>query len=283
MRTHPAAAPRRPAAAAVAAGVRGGLGGFSALALLLALLDAFLVAGDGGRGGVLQRGELRLHGGEVRGLLVERGLRGVGGLLRRDHLLFGDLLQAVALVTGDDGLIAEGLCGVPRGDRVVVDGLVVFEELVHGAEAGEEFVSVGGGIREEQLQRGVVTAVAVELCGDLAGLAGGLVGDGGLCVRLLLQGVGLGDRGEVGLLRVVELGRGDLAAACVSETFCVSDWISPSMRFTSAALEASFCLAFCTSSQLGYDAACAAVTPDEMPNALRATTLSARVRERRGG
>ena len=44
-------------------------------------------------------------------LLVERRLRGIRGLLRRDHLGLGLLLQPVALGAGDDRLVAEALRG----------------------------------------------------------------------------------------------------------------------------------------------------------------------------
>ncbi|WP_374196590.1 hypothetical protein [Microbacterium sp. BF1] len=167
---------------------------------------------DGDRLGrrILEGCELSLHRGQVRRLLVQGCLRRIRSLLRRDHLLFGDLLQPVALVASDDRLVAEGLRGVARRDGLVVDGLVVFEELVHRAEAREQLIGVVRRAGEEQFHRRVVAAVAVELRGDLPCLAGGAVGDRSLLVGLRLHGVGFGGRSEVGLLSVVEIRRCDL-------------------------------------------------------------------------
>ena len=134
--------------------------------------------------------ELRLQVAEVLLLLFERGLRGVRGRLRLDHLLLGDLLQAIALGAGDDGLVAQRLGGVARRDGVGVHRLVALDQLVHGAEAGEQIVGARGGAGEEQLERGVVAAVAVELGGDAAGLLRGFEGERGLLVGLALQLVG---------------------------------------------------------------------------------------------
>ena len=125
--------------------------------------DACLVVRDRLRRGVLQCGQLRLQFAEVQRLGLERRLRGISGLLRLDHLLLGDLLQPVTLGAGDDGLVAEALRGVPRGDRVRVYRLVALDELVHRAESGEEVIGTGGGAGEEQLHGSVVSAVAVQL------------------------------------------------------------------------------------------------------------------------
>ena len=157
------------------------------------------------RGVVLQRGELGLELGLAHLLLVERRLRGIRGLLRRDHLLLGLLLQPVALGAGDDGLVAEALGGVARGDRLGVHVVVALDELVHRAEARQQVVGRRGRAREEELERGVVSAVAVELRGDAAGLVRGIQRRRGLLVGLLLQLLGAVGGVEVGLLGDVEL------------------------------------------------------------------------------
>nr|WP_317451859.1 hypothetical protein [Microbacterium sp. NIBRBAC000506063] len=63
----------------------------------------------------------------------------------------------------------------------------MLEELVHLTEPGQQIVGAGGGAGEEQFEGGVVAAVAVQLRGDLSGLARGVLGDPGLRVGLLLQ------------------------------------------------------------------------------------------------
>ncbi|CAI7626371.1 unnamed protein product [Penicillium discolor] len=184
-----------------------------------AVLDAHVVAVVAVRARVVHRAGVRgIDRGaaavgerlEVRGLLVERCLGGIRGLLRRHHLVLGDLLQTVALVPGDLRLCGQSLRGVARRDGVVVRRLVVLEELVHRAEPRQQLVGVGSRSGEEQLQCGVVAAAAVELGRDLAGLLRSLVGERRLLVGLSLQGVGLGDRGEVGLLGLEELVGRDL-------------------------------------------------------------------------
>ena len=135
---------------------------------------ALLVLRDRRGGGVLECGELGLELALARLLLVERRLRGIRRVLRRDHLCFGFLLQPVALVAGHDRLVAEALRGVARGDRLGVDGVVALDELVHRAQAREQVVGRRGRAGEEELERRVVAAVAVELRGDAAGLVRGI-------------------------------------------------------------------------------------------------------------
>ena len=149
-------------------------------------------------------GELRLQFAEVLRLLVEGRLSGIRGLLRLDHLLLGDLLQAIALGACHDGLVAEALGGVARGHRVGVHRLVALDQLVHRAQARQQVVGAGGRAGEEQLERGVIAAVAVQLGGDAAGLVGGIQRQGRLLVGLRLQLVGAVGRVEELLLGDVE-------------------------------------------------------------------------------
>src|SRR5690606_19764787 len=137
------------------------LGATTALLFLLALALALLVGRDGGRGLILECGQLGLEGDEVVLLLVQRGLRGFGRLLRLDHLLFGDLLQPVALVARRGRLIRQSLRRVARRCGLVGDGAVVLEELVHAAQAREQVVGAVGGVGEEELESGLVAAVPV--------------------------------------------------------------------------------------------------------------------------
>ncbi len=169
---------------------------------------------------------------EVGRLLIERGLSRFGRRLSGDHLLFGHLLQSVALCACDLRLVADRLRGVAGRDSIVVDGLVVVEKLVHRAEFGEQLIGVGCGSGEEELEGGVVAAVAVELCGYLSCLGGGLVCDLRLRVGLRLELIGLRDRVEERLLCGVILvagrlcrclGLGDLLGQRIDEVLDARD------------------------------------------------------------
>ena len=129
--------------------------------------------------------------------------------------------------------------------------MVALDELVHRAEAREQVVGRRGRAREEQLERRVVAAVAVELCGDTAGLVRGIQRRRGLLVGLQLQLVRAVGGVEVRLLRDVEdvgglVGEGLLGGDLVGET-----WMSSWILVTSAALAASLALARSTSSHEG--------------------------------
>ena len=114
-------------------------------------------------------------------------------------------MQPVALGARDDRLVAEALGCVARGDRLGVDRVVALDQLVHRAEAGEQVVGGRRRPREEELERGVVAAVAVQLRRDAAGLVRGIQRGRGLLVGLKLQLVRAVRRIEVGLLRDIEL------------------------------------------------------------------------------
>src|SRR5690606_13008910 len=117
--TSPAARRGRTATAAASAAstagvllVSFGLLPGEAVGLFLGLagrLDAVLIALDGRRGRVFECGQLRLQLAQVRGLLIEGRLRRHRRILRFEHGVLGDRLEAVALLAGDDGLIAECL------------------------------------------------------------------------------------------------------------------------------------------------------------------------------
>jgi len=177
----------------------------------------------------------------VEGLRVQRGLRSIGGLLRLEHLLLGDLLQPVALIPGHHRLIGQALRGIAGGERRSVDGLVAFQQLVHHAQPGQEIVRGRGRPGEEQLEGGGVAPVAVQLRGDAAGLVRRV----GRVLRFQV-GLGLQRVGADGCVEVLLLG-----AVRVRATSPVRLWMRPWIRCTSAALVASFAFAACTSSQDG--------------------------------
>ena len=173
-------------------------------------LDSRLVVGERLGRGVLQRRELGLERREVRGLGVQRRLSGGGRLLGDHHLSLGLLLETVALGARDDGLVAEALRGVARGDGVGIDGLVPLDELVHRAQTSKQVIRRRCRTREEQLERGVITAIAVELRSHAARLVRGFRRQGGLLVGLRLKLIGASRLCEEGLLGFVERIRGDL-------------------------------------------------------------------------
>ncbi len=151
----PTAASGGASAATVAATVGCRFGGFAfAAGSLFGLACGYtgLVTGDRLRSGVPEGGELSLHGLEVLGLLIESGLGSVGRFLCGDHLLLCNLLQAVAFVAGDLCLIRQRLGGVACRNSVIVDRLVVLEQLVHGAQTGQQLIGIGRGTGEEQLK-----------------------------------------------------------------------------------------------------------------------------------
>ena len=221
-RSRPTAAASSATAAAAAATVVvvpgsffGGfpLGLFGCLAASFADAHALFIIRDGLGRRVLESGELRFESGEVLGLFVEGRFGGLGRLLSGDHLLLGDLLQAVTLGAGDDGLVAEQLRRVSGGDGLVVHRLVVAEQLVHRAQPREQLVGVRSGPREKEFEGGVIAAVAVELRGDLAGLACGFLGDLRLGVSLRLEFFRLRDGAEVFLLGFEVLVTGGLGGS----------------------------------------------------------------------
>ena len=167
-------------------------------------LDARLVIGERLGRGVLQSRELGLERREVRGLGVECRLSGGGRLLGDHHLCLGLLLETVALRARDDGLVTEALRRVACGDGVGIDGLVPLDELVHGAQAGEQVIRRCRRTCEEQLERGVITTIAVELGGDASSLVRGFRSQRSLLVRLRLQLVRASGLCEEGLLGFVE-------------------------------------------------------------------------------
>src|SRR5690606_31448010 len=156
----------------------------------LALRDAVLVLLEGLRRRVLQRRELLLERDEVALLIGER-LLGRGLRLASDlHLLFRDLLQAVALLARLLRLIRQVLSRVASRDRVGVDRLVAFGELVELTELRQDLVGVLAGSCEEHIVGGAVTARSTQLRCDLRRGLRGLVGLLRLLVGLRLKIVG---------------------------------------------------------------------------------------------
>jgi hypothetical protein len=177
---------RRLAAASASLLARLGEGGLAGLLGLAARLRRRPGSRRPSRGLVLERGELGLEGAEVLVLLGERGLGGGRGILRGLHLLLRFLLQAVALVAGDLGLVAEVLRVVAGADGVGVDArLAATSRSIVPSLASRS--SALAAEPEKKSSSGVVAAGAVLLGGEAAELLGRLGRAGGLGVGLVLQ------------------------------------------------------------------------------------------------